>query len=581
MPVHNVDIAAIFEQIADLLEIEDANPFRVRAYRRAARSVGECGVELSALVRRGEALPKIPGVGTDLSAKIKEIAATGDCALLQRLRREVPPAVAELLTIPGLGPRRVRTLYHELAVTTPQQLLDAARRGAIRDLPGFGAKTEAKILAAAAHHARQDQRVLRAAAQPHADSLLDYLRGVPGVERADVAGSYRRGRDTVGDLDIVVCAPESADVGFALTAYEDVVEVLAQGPTRSSVVLRNGLQVDLRVVERAAYGAALLYFTGSKAHGIALRRMAQARGLKINEYGLYRGARRLAGAAEADMYAALKLPYIEPELREDRGELEAARAGHLPRLVTLAELRGDLHLHTAASDGHHSVRDMALAAKALGLRYIAVTDHSQRLTMARGLDAARLQRQMDEIDALQRGEKLGITVLKGAEVDILKDGSLDLPDALLMRLDVVIGAVHSHFDLSRAEQTARLLRALEHPALHLLAHPQGRLIGQRDGCDFDWDALLRKAVACGCALELNAQPERLDLTDTRCRDARAAGVPVCINSDAHSVDGLRDLQYGISQARRGWLEAGDVLNTRPLPALRKWLTQKRRKAARE
>lgn len=495
MPVHNLDIARVFLEIADLLEIEGANPFRIRAYRNAARTVGEYSSELPALLARGEALPKIPGVGADLAAKIAEISATGSCALLQRLRHEVPPTIAELLAIPGLGPKRVRALYHELAIATLADLQSAAQRGAIRALPGFGHKTEQKILDAIARHAQRERRLLRAQARPYAQGLLEFLASVPGVEQVAIAGSYRRGRETVGDLDIVASAAKGCDIGAALALFDDVERVLAQGPTRTSVVLKCGLQVDLRVVEAKAYGAALQYFTGSKAHNIALRKIAQERGLKINEYGVFAGRKYLAGATEAAVYAALDLPYIEPELREDRGEIEAARARHLPRLLQRADLRGDLHLHTKASDGHHDVRSMALAAKALGLEYIAVTDHSQHLRMARGLDAARLLRQIDEIDALQRRENLGIAILKGIEVDILQDGSLDLPAEVLARLDIVIGAVHSHFELPRAQQTARLLRALANPMLDILAHPSGRLIGQREAYAVDMEAVLRSAAA--------------------------------------------------------------------------------------
>lgn len=578
MPIHNPDIARVFQDIADLLEIANADPFRIRAYRNAARTVGECGVELSELVARGEPLPKIPGVGADLAGKITEICSTGQCSALTELRREAPPAIAELLEIPGMGPKRIQTLYRELAVATPQQLLECAQRGAIRELRGFGPRIEQKILEAVSRHAQRPARTLRAMARPYVDSMLARLKALPEVLDAEAAGSYRRGRDTVGDVDIVVCAYAGQAVCQAFAAFDEVAEVLARGRTRASVVLNNELQVDLRVVEPAAYGAALLYFTGSKAHNIALRKIALSRGMKINEYGIYRGERRLAGASEADVYAVLDLPWIAPELREDRGEIAAAYAGRLPHLLERGQLRGDLHMHTRASDGRAGIRAMALAARDLGLEYIAITDHSQRLRVAHGLDVARLRRQAAEIERLQREEDLGIAVLKGIEVDILRDGSLDLPDAALQRLDVVIGAVHSHFDLPRAEQTRRLLRALDHPALDVLAHPGCRLIGQREPCDFDFQAVLRKAAQRRCALELDAQPERLDLTDNDCRAAKEHGVPICIDSDAHSVAGLRYLDDGVIQARRGWIEGGDVINALPLAQLRSWLQQRRQAA---
>jgi DNA polymerase (family 10) len=569
MPLHNADIAAVFDEIADLLEIESANPFRIRAYRNAARIVGELGRDVPTMVAKGEDLTTLPGIGADLAAKIKEIVDTGKCTQLERLRQEVPPAVSELLRLPGLGPKRVRALWHDLDIQTLEQLHRAARDGRIRDLPGFGEKTEQKILQAAQAHLSKVQRYKLALAAQYAEALADHLRRLPGVHKVEVAGSYRRMRETVGDLDIIVSGT-GGGVMEAFTAYDEVREVLSAGPTRASVVLRNGMQVDLRLVPPKSYGAALCYFTGSKAHNIALRRIAQDKGLKLNEYGVFRGERVIAGETEESVYRSLGLPFIAPELREDRGEIEAARAGRLPRLVELADLKGDLHAHTKASDGHDSLRDMALAAKAAGLQYLAITEHSRRLAMARGLDPERLARQIDEIDRLN-GELEGIVLLKGIEVDILEDGSLDLPDAILARLDIVVGAVHSRFDLPRARQTERILRAMDHPHFHLLAHPLGRLIGTREPYDVDMLRIIRHARSRGCYLELNAHPERLDLLDSHCMAARDEGVLVAINSDAHSVLDFANLRFGVGQARRGWLEAKDVLNTRPLRGLRKLL----------
>lgn len=575
MPIHNADIAAIFTEIADLLEIEAANPFRIRAYRNAARIVGELGREVRAMVERGEDLKALPGIGDDLAAKLREIVATGRCRALDKLRTELPPAIAELLHVPGLGPKRVRALWHDLDVQTPEQLARAARDGRIRELPGFGAKTEANILQAVEAHLSKTRRLKLATAAQYAESLLAWLRGAPGVARIEVAGSYRRMRETVGDLDILVVAPTGAAVTARLAAYDEVGEVLAQGPTRASVVLKSGLQVDLRVVEAAAYGAALCYFTGAKAHNIALRRIAQERGLKLNEYGVFRGRSRIAGDSEASVYAALDLPWIPPELREDRGEIAAARGGRLPRLVELADLRGDLHAHTKATDGHDSLREMAEAARALGLSYLAITEHSRRLAMARGLDPLRLAAQCDEIDRLNETLE-GIVLLKGIEVDILDDGSLDLPDSALSRLDLVVGAVHSRFDLPRAKQTERILRAMDNRWFSLLAHPTGRVIESRAPYDVDMARLIRHAARRGCALEVNAHPDRLDLLDSHCLMAKQEGVLVAINSDAHSRQDFANLRFGVGQARRGWLEAGDVLNTRPLPELRRLLAAMRR-----
>ena len=566
MPIHNADIAAIFEEIADLLEIQGANPFRVRAYRNAARSVGEFGRDLAAMIAKGQALPKISGIGEDLTRKIHEIATTGKSAFLERLHRELPETIIELLHIPGLGPKKVKALYDQLRVDNLDDLRAAAQAGRIRALLGFGEKTEQHILEALQARANDDRRFKRPVAAQYAEALARYLRGAPGVGRVEIAGSYRRCRETVGDIDLLATAGDSGPVMVRFTGYEEVAEVLSQGETRASVVLRCGLQVDLRVVPESSYGAALLYFTGSKAHNIALRKRAQARGLKLNEYGVFRGERPIAGESEASVYAALGLPWIPPELREDRGEVEWAERGPLPELVTRADLKGDLHCHTKASDGANTLREMAEAARARGLTYLAITEHSQRLRMARGLDTSRLLRQMDEIDRLN--ETLdGIVLLKGIEVDILEDGALDLPDDVLGRLDLVVGAVHGRFDLPPAKQTARLLKAMDHPYFTILAHPTTRELDKRPPMEADWLRVIRHARSRGCYLELNSQPDRLDLLDTWCRMAKEEGVLVAIDSDAHSVHDFDDLQWGIGQARRGWLTASDVLNTRTLDAL--------------
>jgi len=397
---------------------------------------------------------------------------------------------------------------------------------------------------------------------------------VRGVGDVVVAGSFRRMRETVGDLDILVTAQPSSKVMERFVGYEEVGEVLSHGDTRGSVVLKCGLQVDIRVVASESYGAALHYFTGSKAHNIAIRKLALAKGLKVNEYGVFRGDKRMAGETEESVYASVGLPYIPPELREDRGEIESARAGHLPKLVELADLKGDLHAHSKASDGHNTIQEMALAARAHGLGYLAITEHSRRLTVAHGLDPARLSRQIDEIDVLNR-DLFGITLLKGIEVDILEDGSLDLPDSILARLDVVIAAVHSKFDLSRAKQTERILKAMDNPLVNILAHPTGRLIDEREPYDVDMAKVIRKAQTARCHLELNAHPERLDLLDTYCQMAKAEGVLVCVNSDSHSVHQFDNLRFGIGQARRGWLEKQEVLNTRPLKQLKPLLKRNR------
>ena len=572
MPIQNADITAIFGEIADLLEIQGANPFRVRAYRNAARSVGEHAQNVHTMVAEGANLKAIPGIGDDLALKIHEIVASGTCKLLAELRGSMPSAITALLRVPGLGPKRVRRLYEQLHVQTLEELQRAAAEGRVRQLPGFGELTEAHILANLESRLDKSRRFLVSEAHQRAEPLLAWLAATPDALRVEPAGSLRRRRDTVGDIDILVIARHPAVVTRRFVTYEDVIEVLAQGPTRASVVLRGGLQVDLRVVEPASLGAALVYFTGSKAHNVALRRLGQERGLKINEYGVFRAEERIAGDTEESVYAAVGLPWIAPELREDTGEIEAAREGKLPDLIAPDDLRGDLHAHTLATDGHASLREMALGARERGLSYLAITDHSKRLAMAHGLDAARLAAQIDEIDALNR-QLTGITLLKSIEVDILEDGGLDLPDSVLARLDLVVGAIHSRLDLPRERQTERILRAMDHPCFTLLAHPTGRLIGSREPSDIDMLRVIRKAKERGLFLELNAQPERLDLTDLACRMAKDHGVLVSIDSDAHSVAELDNLRFGIDQARRGWLGRADVLNTRSLARLRPLLAR--------
>jgi DNA polymerase (family 10) len=575
MPVANADIAGELDRLADLLEIEGANPFRVRAYRRAARVVEALPRSVADMLAAGEDLDALPGIGKDLAGKIADIAAGRRLPLLDELERALPPGVTALLALPGLGPKRVRALHERLGVSDLASLAEAARSGRLRSLAGFGPTIEARILEAIAKGAGQPARRRLRAAEQVAEPILRHLRAAREVLAAEVAGSYRRRQETVGDLDLVVAstAPEAAIAHFL--RYEEIARVAERGPTRSTVVLHNGTQVDLRAVEPAAYGAALAYFTGSKAHNIALRRIAAEKGLKLNEYGLFRGRRRIAGRTEEEVYAALGLPLIPPELREDRGEIAAAQRGALPRLVALDDIRGDLHAHTDASDGRAGLREMARAAQARGYAYLAVTDHSRRLAMAHGLGPKELARQIAEIHRLNARTAPGFVLLASVEVDILEDGRLDLPDPILRDLDLVVGAVHSRFDLPREKQTERLLRAMDNPCLDIVAHPTGRLINARPPCALDLERLLRAARERGCHLELNAQPDRLDLPDTVCRLAREIGVRLAISTDAHGTEELEFMRYGVDQARRGWLEPGDVLNTRALPELRTMLRRRR------
>jgi DNA polymerase (family X) len=523
-------------------------------------------VPVADMVAKGEDLSELPSIGEDLAAKIKEIVDTGQCQTLEKLQKQMPPTVTQLLQIPGLGPKRVRTLYHELDVQTLEQLGRAALDHRIRELPGFGVKTEAAILQASGKQLDTPARFKLAIAAQYAEPLKEYLEKGPGAVAVVVAGSYRRCRETVGDIDILASASDARPMMDHFVAYDEVREIVAKGGTRSTVILKCGLQVDLRVVGVESFGAALQYFTGSKAHNIEIRRRAQERKRKISEYGVFAGRRRISSDTEESVYRAVGLPWIPAELRENRGEIEAAQAGKLPVLVELRDLKGDLHAHTKASDGHHSLKEMAQAAASRGLEYLAITEHSRRLTVARGLDPQRLRRQIAEIDRLN-AEFAGVTVLKGVEVDILETGRLDLPDEVLGKLDLVVGAVHSQFTLSRTKQTERILRAMDHPHFTILAHPTGRLLDGREPYDVDMLRIIRHARERGCFLELNAQPNRLDLLDIHCQLARDEGVLVAISSDAHRVQDFDNLLYGVGQARRGWLSKDDVLNTRSLTDL--------------
>ena len=569
-PLHNEEIAAVFEEMADLLSIQAENAFRVRAYRRAAQVLRSLPREL-AQMGGVEAFDALPGIGADLAAKIEELLRTGQLAALERLRKQVPKGVRELLSVPGLGPVRVRALFSGLKVRGIEDLRRAIQADRLRQLRGFGPRLQQRLAQAVA--ARQEMAPARmpyVEATPFAAALKSYLQSLPGVLRVEIAGSYRRGRDTVGDLDVLVCAEPSSRPITALKQYGELRTLTASGSTKASGLLRNGLQIDVRVLPPQSFGAALHYFTGSREHSIHLRRRAQELGFKLNEYGLFHGSRRVAGATEEELFAALGLTYIPPELREDRGEIEAAQQHRLPQLIELDQLQGDLHLHTEASDGNASIEQMLAAARALGLHYAAITDHAQYLGVTHGLDAARLARQIDAIDRLNATLQ-DFTLLKGAEVDILEDGRLALEDAILKRLDVVVIAVHSRFDLSREQQTTRLLRALERPAISILAHPFGRLLGKRPAYELDFERVLSGVQQRGCFLELNAQPLRLDLDDVHARAARDRGILLSIASDAHSCDQLNFLAHGIRQARRAWLTAKDVLNARPVQEVRKLL----------
>lgn len=570
MAMTNADIAAIFNKVADLLEIKGENPFKVRAYRNAARTIENIGKSLVDLVNEGYDLTRLPGIGHDLSEYIKEIVTTGKFSKLEKLEREIPPHLVEMLSIEGLGPKRIKVLYEKLNVESMEDLRRAAESGEILKLPGFGPVLVEKILKGIRLAKKAGKRFRIDVAKNYAEDLVNYLKEIEGIIHIDVAGSYRRKKETVGDLDILVTAKDWEKVTDHFVKYSGVKEVVSKGPTRSTVILKSDLQVDLRSVPNESYGAALHYFTGSKAHNIAIRTMGVKLGLKINEYGIFKGAKRIGGEKEEDVFKSVGLPFIEPELRENRGEIEAALAGKLPKLVELKEIRGDLHMHTKYTDGKNTIEEMAKAAKEKGYEYIAITDHSKRVTVAKGLDEKRLLAQIEEIDKIN--EKLdGITILKGIEVDILEDGSLDLSDDVLKELDVVVCAVHSKFKLSREKQTYRVLKAMDNPYFNILAHPTGRLIGSREGYDIDIEKIIEHAKECGCYLEINAQPERLDLNDINAKLAKEMGVKMAISTDAHNIFTLDYMEYGVNQARRGWCEKEDILNTYTLKELKKLL----------
>ncbi len=573
--MENPEVAQIFEEVADLLEIQGANPFRVRAYRNAARVIRDLLEPVAELVGPSDhPLESLSGIGKDLAEKIRVILATGELPLLQELRAQLPQGLRDLLRVPGLGPKRAQILYKQLNIGSIAELRTAAEEHRIGAVRGFGAKTEAAILKSLEQVEQTGRRIYLAEAKVFADSVVRWLRTASGLRKIDVGGSFRRRQETIGDLDVLVTCSRTEPVMDRLAAYESTAEVMARGETKMTVRLRSGIQLDLRVVPDKSYGAALMYFTGSKAHNILLRRRAQEAGLKLNEYGLFRGNRTVAGSTEEEVYAALGLPWIPPELREGRGEIEMALAGKLPKLIELQNVRGDLHMHTAMTDGRSSLEEMVQGARQRGYDYIAITDHSKRVTMAKGFDGPRLREQWKTIDKLA-GKVKGITILKGIELDILEDGTLDLPDDVLKEADWVVASVHYGQNQPKEQITRRLINAIKHPYISAIAHPSGRLIGQRNKYDMDLEAVMQAAADFGCCLELNAQPSRLDLDDISLPGAKQKHIPIVISSDAHSVEELAFMEFGIYQARRAGLEVQDILNTRGLAQLQKLLKKRR------
>ncbi|PWN06486.1 DNA polymerase/3'-5' exonuclease PolX [Rhodohalobacter mucosus] len=562
MPVHNSDISDMLRKAADLLEIEGADEFRVRSYRQAARSIDNLTENLTDKVSDGEDLTGIPDVGESIAEKIEEIVKTGSLKQLEEIKKRVPEELADLLNLEGIGPKRAKEIYDELDVDSITDLREAVEKHKVREIEGFGKKTEEKIGRELERQSNQESRTLLSRAEEIAEPLLEYLNECKEADRIVIAGSYRRRKETVGDLDILATGEDEEAIANHFVSYEDVDEVIKKGEKRTSIRLKSGLQVDMAVLSKESFGAALIYFTGSKEHGIHLRERALARDLKVNEYGIFREGEDepIAGETEEEMYEALDLAWVPPEMRENRGEIELAEKDNLPDLITLDDIKGDIHMHTTYTDGGASIREMAEAARDLGYQYIAITDHSKRVNVAGGLDADELAEQLKEIDELN-DETDGIRILKGAEVDILEDGSLDLPDDILSRLDLRICSVHYHMDMDSDKQTERILKAMDNPWFDILAHPTGRLLQKREAMELDLEAIMDKAAEKKILMEINANPERLDLNDRNCKMAMERGLMISVATDAHSIGDLKNMKYGVYQARRGWLEPKNVVNT--------------------
>ncbi len=572
--INNRQIADLFATIADMLEVKGENVHRVLAYRRATETIREYPRDLHVVAAEG-GLVDLPNIGKVIAEKIEELLNTGKLEFYERLSAEVPPGVVEILHVVGVGPKKAKMLWQDAGITTLDALEAAAKAGELRSLPGMGAKSEAAILAGIeslrARAANTRQRL--GTALPAAEAMLANLLEVPGVERGIIAGSIRRGRPTIGDIDLLVMAANSSAVMDAFVHLESVSRVLGNGPSKSSIELHNGMQVDLRVLPAERWGTALNYFTGSQAHNIRLRQRALDMGFSLNEHALTRQSdnAEILCATEDEVYERLGLPYILPEMREDTGEIEAAQAGRLLQLITIADIRADLHLHTTWSDGTASIREMALAAKARGRQYIVITDHSQGATIANGLSIERLLAQHDEVrqvDAEMNGE---IRVLHGTEMEIRADGTLDFPDEVLEKLDFVVASLHVSLRQPREQITQRALNAIRNPHVDLIGHPRGQLILERDPADLDMDAVIAAAAEHQTALEINANPARLDLEASLARRAAEQGVMIAIDTDAHSPDEFDHLRYGIMTARRAWLSPDHVLNTMPFDTFERWL----------
>lgn len=572
----NREVVEIFSNVADMLAISGDQIHRILAYRRAAESIEALGRDINVIYAEGK-LTEIPGIGDTLAAKIEEMLTTGRLEFYEKLAREIPPSLVEMLRVEGLGPKRVKQVYDVLKIATLDDLAVAAREGKLRDLPGMGTKSEAKLVAAIeALSLHGDARIPLGVAWPLSRAILAELERVPGVVRSAVGGSLRRMKDSIGDIDLLVAAESAGPVMDRFNTLDLVESVAARGPTRSRVTLHNGLGVDLRVLPEARWGTLLNYFTGSKDHNVKLRELALKKGFSLNEHAFtpLKGGDEVLCATEEEVYAQLDLPYIPPTLREDQGEIEAAAKGKLPVLIAESEVISDLHMHTTWSDGTLSVLDMARAARDRGLKAVVITDHSVSLGVANGLSVERLRQQAAEIRAADVALGPEFRVLHGTEMEIRADGSLDYPDEVLAELDIVIASLHTGLSQPREQVTQRLLNAIHNPNVDIIGHPTGRLLPDRPGADLDMDAVIAAAAATGTILEINANPARLDLRDVHARQARDEGVKIAINTDAHRAEEFDLLHYGVATAQRGWLTSADVVNTWPINELLNYIARK-------
>ena len=564
----NKELANLFEKMADILEFKGENPFKISAYRKASRIIGDLTQDIEEITEKGD-LKNIPGIGEGMAQKIVEYLKTGKVSKFEEVRKGVPEELIAIMDIPGMGPKTLSMLHKEKGISNLSQLEKALEDGSLLGLFGMGEKKIENIKRGIRLLKQSKGRMNLGLAFPVAKQIVETLRYKTGSKKIEWAGSLRRMKENIGDIDILATGPDKKKIFQVFTHLSEIKEVLASGETKASVIVEGGTQVDLRVVEEDSYGAALQYFTGSKGHNIHLRGIAKAKGIKINEYGVFKGKKKIAGKDEKDVYRVLGMDWIEPELREDRGEIEASQKGRLPKLVQESEIKGDLHVHSKWSDGTSSIEEIARAAQNRGYQYVAICDHSKSLKIAHGLDESRLMKQMEEIDRLN--EKLkGFQILKGTEVDILTDGKLDLPEKILEKLDFVVAAIHSGFKQDRGKMTRRIIRALENPFIHILAHPSGRLLGARDPYEVEIEELMEAAKKFGKALEINAYFERLDLDDIHCRKAKEMGIRVSIGTDAHHLDQMWMMSLGVAVAKRGWLEAKDILNTLSLKDIMKW-----------